>query len=662
MDDRVAPDTPLSEHDPTRASQSTSIRDYQPIGNYAAIGDCHGSALVASDGGIDWCCLGRFDADPIFCRLLDANRGGFLTITTRDKSTATRAYIEDTNILRTELRTASGRIAVTDFMPVGRDPAAGPYDYVTLNAPGWLVRCLEGMEGRVDLRVTYRPSVAFARAQAKLKTAPGGIALEGDQALLRSDLALRIAGDRAEGTAAINAGEHRYIVVGRAAGEATSERVRELLDITCAFWKEWIGYCRYRGPYAAMVRRSALALKLMTYAPTGASVAALTTSLPEEIGGGRNWDYRYCWVRDASLMLQTLASLGYSGEARRFYEFMQKALKEPVDELQIMYGIGMEHELHEHTLAHLDGYRGSRPVRTGNGAYDQRQSDLHGYLLEGALIYSVLGGKISAAERASYARVADFISGCWSEPDKGLWEIRGEPQHFVHSKTMGWVVVDRAIRLLGERPGWVALRDRIWRDIVERGRAPDGHFMQAYSGPEPAQLDAALLQLHMMGLPADMETLRSTREAVERELRRGDFLLRYTGGDGVEGKEGGFIVCSFWLVDALLYEGRGAEARALFERLLGYANDVGLYAEESDLDSEALLGNFPQAFTHLGLVGSAVNLELFEKRGAAGLRGSYADRARRCVWATFGWKGVISGLVQSRRINFFSSRKSRLPK
>ncbi|MBA3477076.1 MAG: glycoside hydrolase family 15 protein [Lautropia sp.] len=640
--------------------ESASKREYPPIGDYAAIGDCHGAALVSTDGGIDWGCLGRFDADPIFCRLLDADRGGFMSAAPREKASATRSYLDGTNILRTEFRTSSGRVAITDFMPVGRAPSAGPYDYVTLNAPGWIVRRIEGVEGRVDLHAAYRPSVAFARRCAELKAVPGGIALEGDDAVLRSDLPLRIAGDRAECTFSIGAGECRYIVVGKAAAAATTERVDELFDITCAFWKEWIGYCRYRGPYAAMVRRSALALKLMTYAPTGASVAALTTSLPEEIGAGRNWDYRYCWVRDASLMLQTLASLGYSGEARRFYEFMQKALKGPVDELQIMYGVGMERELHEHELGHLEGYRGSKPVRTGNGAYDQRQSDLYGYLLEGALTYSALGGKISAAEQESYVRVADFITGCWLEPDKGLWEIRGEPQHFVHSKAMCWVVMDRAIRLLGERPGWVALRERIWRDIADHGRSPEGHFIQAYSAPDEAQLDAALVQLAMMGLPADLETLRLTREAVERELRRGDFLLRYTGGDGVEGKEGGFLVCSFWLVDALLYEGRGAEARALFERLLGHANDVGLYAEESDPESGALLGNFPQAFTHLGLVGSAVNLALFEKRGAAALRGSYADRARRSVWATFGWKGVISGLLQSRRINFFSSRKSRL--
>ncbi len=322
----------------------------------------------------------------------------------------------------------------------------------------------------------------------------------------------------------------------------------------------------------------------------------------------------------------------------------------------------MEHALHEHELDHLDGYRKSRPVRTGNGAYDQRQSDLYGYLLEGAMTYRALGGQVSAEERESFARVADFVTGCVEEPDTGLWEIRGPMQHFVHSKAMCWVVIDRAIRLVGKRPEWLATRDRIWRDIEERGRSPEGHFVQSFSAPEDAQLDAALVQLHMMGLPADKEALCLTREAVERELRRGDFLLRYTSEDGLEGKEGGFLICSFWLVDALLYEGRGAEARALFQRLLELANDVGLYSEECDLQSGALLGNFPQAFTHLGLVGSAVNLELFEKHGAAGLRGSYADRARRSVWATFGWKGVLSGLVQSRRINFFSSKKSRLSK
>ncbi len=651
-------DKPLEAQ--TAPAQSAPTRGYPPIGDYAAIGDCHGSALIGRDGGIDWCCLVRFDTDPVFCRLLDASLGGFMSAAPCGPYTATRAYLDETNILRTEFVTASGRVALTDFMPVGRVPDATPYDYVDLNAPGWLIRRIEGVEGRVDLDIEYRPTPGFARAPAALRDTPEGIAIEGDAVMLGTDLPLRAAGDRARCTLTISVGEQRYIVMGRGAGGVTAERVEALFRITSAFWTEWIAYCRYTGPHAAMVRRSALALKLMTYAPTGGSVAALTTSLPEQIGGGRNWDYRYCWVRDASLMLQGLASLGYAGEARRFYEFMRQAVVGPVAELQIMYGIGMERDLTEHELGHLEGYRASRPVRTGNGAYDQRQSDLYGYLLEGALTYSTLGGNISPAERQAFARIADFVAECWSEPDSGLWEVRGPPQHFVHSKAMCWVVIDRAIRLVGKRPHWIELRDRIWQDIADRGRSPDGAFMQSYALHGSPQLDAALVQLPMMGLPTDTETFRLTREAVEHALGRGDFLMRYTNDDGLEGEEGAFLVCSFWLVDALLYEGRGNEAHALFDRLCGYANDVGLYAEEVEIGSNALLGNFPQAFTHLGLVGSAVNLALFDKHGAGALRGSYADRARRSVWATYGWRGVLSGLVQSGRVNFRSSKKSRL--
>lgn len=634
-------------------------RGYRPIGDYAAIGDCHGAALVATDGGIDWCCLRRFDADPIFCRLLDATRGGFLSTSPVHAGTTTRAYLAGTNIVRTEFQTATGRIALTDFMPVGRTPDAGPHDYVSLRAPGWLVRRIEALEGQVELRVTYRPSTAFASRPARLSESPGGITLEDDALPLRSDLPLRISGEEAGCVLTLVAGERRFIVLGREAQSANTGRVDELLAITTAFWREWIAYCRYRGPYSDRVHRSALALKLMTHAPTGAPVAAITTSLPEHIGGPRNWDYRYCWVRDASLMLQALASLGYSGEARAFYGFMREALEREPADLQIMYGIGMERDLTERELDHLEGYRGSRPVRTGNGAYDQRQMDLYGHLLEGALTYEALGGKVSAEVRHALGRIADHVATLWAGPDLGLWEMRSAPRHFVHSKAMCWVVMDRAIRLAGERPEWLALRSRIWDDLMARGRSPDGAFLQAYSPPAVPQRDAALLQLSMMGLPADEPTLRATREAVERELRRGDFLLRYVGDDGLAGGEGGFFVCSFWLVDALLWEGKGEEARALYERLLGHANDVGLYAEECDPHSGDLLGNFPQAFTHLGLVESAANLELYRKGGASALRGTYADRARRSVGASFGWKGVVHALLSSGRVNLFSSKKSR---
>lgn len=641
------------------APHLSSDRGYRPIRDYAAIGDCHGSAVVASDGGIDWCCLERFDAEPVFCRLLDAQRGGFLSTMPSESHTASRAYVEGTNVLRTEFAAPTGRVALIDFMPVGRAPEAGTYDYVTLNAPHWLVRRIVGVEGEVALRIAYRPSADYANRPVELQANGQGIRMAEGGFLLRTDFELEVDGDCAHAAVRIKAGEQYFIVLGPAPLEVTHSEIDRLYRITCAFWREWIEYCRYDGPDAGMVRRSALALKLMTYAPTGAPVAALTTSLPESLGGERNWDYRYCWVRDASLMLQALASLGYSGEVKRFYEFMEGALRGPIEDLQVMYGVQMERDLTERHLDHLEGYAHSRPVRIGNDAYGQRQTDLYGYLLEGALAYAALGGEVTAEAKEAFARITDFIADCWQEPDMGLWEIRGDPRHFVHSKAMCWVVVDRTIRLVGERPQWLELRERMWREIMARGRSEDGGFVQSFA-PDHPYMDASLLQIAMMGTPVDDETLERTRIAVECELRRGDFVHRYVSDDGLPGSEGAFLVCSFWLVDALLYEGRAAEARDLFDRLCTYANDVGLYPEEVDVGSGAFLGNFPQAFTHLGLVASAVNLSLFEQRGARALRGTYADRARRTVWGTFGVKGVLAALFQRGRFRIISSSKSRL--
>jgi GH15 family glucan-1,4-alpha-glucosidase len=649
--------TPQALH--ASAADTKLERGYRPIADYAAIGDCHGSALVATDGSIDWCSLERFDAEPVFCRLLDARRGGFLSTRPIAAHRTSRAYIAGTNILRTAFAAATGRIALIDFMPVGRAPDAGTHDYVNLDAPHWLIRRIVGIEGRVELQTVYRPSAEYASRDVRLEASAGQILMGEGGPFLRCDFHLEVHEDCARGIVTVAAGEQRFIVIAPAPLEPTLDEIERLYSITCAFWREWIGYCRYAGPHAEMVRRSALVLKLMTYAPTGAPVAALTTSLPETMGGERNWDYRYCWVRDASLMLQALASLGYSGEVRQFYGFMREALHGPVDQLQVMYGIRMERDLIEQRLDHLEGYAGSKPVRIGNAAYTQRQTDLYGYLLEGALAYAALGGAISLEAKEAFARVADFIADCWREPDMGLWEIRSEPRHFVHSKAMCWAVVDRAIRLVGERPQWSKLREQMWNDIVTRGRAGDGQFVQSFVPDEP-RMDASLLQIAMLGTPADDDTLRRTRMAVERELRRGDFVQRYLGHDGLRGSEGAFLVCSFWLVDALLLESRATEARTLFDRLCTYANDVGLYSEEVDAASGAFLGNFPQAFTHLGLIASAVNLELFDRRGAAALRGTYADRARRTVWATFGWKAVLAALYQSRSLRLMSSSKSKL--
>jgi GH15 family glucan-1,4-alpha-glucosidase len=614
-------------------------RGYRPISDYAAIGDCHGGALVASDGGIDWCALGRFDADPVCCRLLDAGRGSHLSVQPQGQYTSSRAYVADTNLLHTELAGAGGRLALTDFMPVGRTPEAGANDYVSLNAPGWLVRRLECLEGAVDCEILYQPG--------------GLLPQSGPQAMLHTDLPL--------GRTLLRPGKRHYLVLAPAGTPGIEPALLDRLErITTAFWREWIGYCRHRGPYADMVRRSALALKLMTYAPTGASVAAFTTSLPEEIGGARNWDYRYCWVRDASLMLHALAALGYSGESRRFLDFLRGVLGDPIESLQVMYGIHMEKKLDERTLGHLEGYRGSRPVRLGNAAYRQRQTDLYGYVLEAALVFQCLGGRITDEDRRAFGRIVEFIAGCWEEPDLGLWEMRGAPRHFVHSKASCWVVVDRAIRLCGAQPGWSELRERMARELLARGRARAGHFVQAFDDP-PERLDAALLHLPMLAVPADAETFRRTREAVEGALRRGDLVHRYRGEDGLGGgADEAFLPCSFWLVEALLAEERKDEAGALFERLLALANDVGLYAEEMDITSGAFLGNFPQAFTHLALVSAAVNLDLCQRRGPQAVHGTFADRAHRAVRATIGWKGLLAGFLHSGRARLVSSRASQL--
>jgi GH15 family glucan-1,4-alpha-glucosidase len=631
---------------------------YRPIRDYAAIGDCHGSALVARDGSIDWCCLKRHDAEPVFCRLLDADRGGYWSVAPSAPGRVERRYLDGTNILRTEIATASGRVAVTDFMPVGRRHGAGLHDYVNLVAPHWLVRRLEGLEGTVALEIRYRPSRAFAREPAALLAAGGAVRGEGVPTLI-SDLPFRIeGGDTARASVEVAAGGAYDLVL--AANTVEPERVLdradEFLAVTTAFWREWIAFCRYDGAHADMVRRSALALKLMTYAPTGALVAALTTSLPETIGGERNWDYRFSWLRDSCFALYALAALGYGGEAKAFVMYLLRCARETLPELQIMYGIGAEHDLAERELDHLAGYRDSRPVRVGNGAHAQRQMDIYGDVLDLASLYVRLGGELDVQHRRLLEALVRIVERRWDEPDQGLWEMRGPPLHHVHGKIMSWVAVDRAIGLFGERSGWRGLRNRMLAAIRERGVDPEGGFLrQAFDRPG---LDAATLLAPMLALPVDRRTLEATVDAVEAGLRRGDFLSRYRGGDdGFEGEEGAFLICGFWLVDALLAVGRPHQARARFGRLLASANDVGLYSEEIDPATGEFLGNFPQAFTHLALIGSAVNLDLHASHGPEGVLGCYADRAGRAVGATFGWRAVLATMRQTRRIGRLRSSK-----
>lgn len=638
-------------------SDSTSDR---PISDYALIGDGHGAALVSRDGAVDWCALGRFDADPVCCRILDRQRGGFLSVVPLGRAQVSRSYVEGTNILQTVYATARGRLVISDFMPVGRRAGSGVHDYVHLAAPLWLVRLIEVVDGRVDVRLQYRPTTQFGLARPSLAFDGDVIAASGGPFLWHNVSGWTLSEAGAEARVTLAPGERRALILSAApvSGDGLAAAQRHLA-VTQAFWREWLAYCRYRGPYAKAVRRSLLAIKMLIYAPSGALVAAPTTSLPEQIGGTRNWDYRYCWLRDATYALYALAASGYGGEARRFSQYLPRVCAATAPDLRIMYGITGAADLPEKALDHLQGYAGSRPVRVGNDAHRQRQIDVYGEILDWALLFVSLGGRFDQDGRAMLRALADYVAAHWAEPDQGLWEMRRPALQHVHGKIMSWVALDRALRLLGPNETWARERDRIVHEVDARGRSPtNGHLVQAYDRP---QMDAALLLVPMTGFPVDEPVLRHTIAAVEAELRSGDFVARYRTADGIAGGEGAFLMCSFWLVDAYLCLGRHGEAKALFERLLGCANDVGLYPEEIDPADGSFLGNFPQAYTHLALIGSAAHLQLYEQRGAGALRGTLADRARLMVSATLGWRAIWASFRATWRLGRVrSSRRSQL--
>ncbi|WP_418315081.1 glycoside hydrolase family 15 protein [Piscinibacter sakaiensis] len=631
---------------------------YRPIRDQALIGDCHGSALVDRDGTIAWATLHRFDADPVFFSLLDAKRGGHWTIRPRGDYKASRAYLRGTNMLRTVFETAGGSVAVTDYMPVGRQLSASLFDYVHLNAPGWIVRRIDGLDGEVTLDVDYKCSRDFGRSPVELIGGDGALRAGIEMPTLYAQVDFSVDGDRAQGRLEVRGGERHELVLAdnMVEGQWPTTRCAEFFDVTRAFWEEWIDFCRYQGPHEEAVRRSALVLKLMTYAPTGAMVAAPTTSLPEEIGGERNWDYRFCWVRDASFALYALAVLGYSGEARCFHDFLLHAAKRSLPYVRPMYGIGGELRLDEIDYHELDGYAGSRPVRSGNGAYLQLQIDVYGQMLDLAHLYCALGGQLTDQYRRLLDAVAAFIAAHWGEPDQGLWEMRGEARHHVHGKLMSWTGMDRAARLLG--PQWKPVADEIAAQIRGHVQQPgNGWLRQAYDGGA----DAAVLLAPMLGFELPAGSLERTIDEVVAALADGDFVARYDSEDGLAGGEGAFLVCSSWLADAELAAGRIDRGREIIERLLACANDVGLYAEEVDPSDNAFLGNFPQALTHLGLIGNLANLQMAERDGPAALRGTYADRATRAVTATFGWRAVLASMWQLRRVGrIVSSSRSKM--
>lgn len=601
---------------------ATRNAGYLPLRDYALLGDCHGAALVGRDGAVDWFCPGRFDAQPACWALLDAKQGATFRIApTAGSYESERAYVDSTNTLRTTFTTPNGRVSVTDFLPV-RSAADATEPFVDLEAPGWLVRMVEALDGQCDLELTYDPGACAFDPEASARP---------DMRLFQQSAP---SAERERSVITLTAGERRAFILAPAEANVDRpvEQAEALLQETADFWRGWSGASRYNGPYRAAVERSALALKALAYAPTGAIVAAPTTSLPEDLGGERNWDYRYSWLRDSAFVLQALGGLGYHAEAGRYCQFLGSCCVQTLPDLRILYGIEEESPIRERCLDHLDGYAGSKPVRVGNAAAGQAQLDIYGEVADWALAYRALGGPLDETLRTMLEGIADHVARVWNEPDQGIWEMRGEPRHYVHGKAMAWVAMDRAIRLLGKHEIWCQAR----REILEalRSHAEDGEgggFGQTFAD---GGMDAALLLLPMLDLPLSNEALDRTVRGVERALRRGDYVLRYDledTDDGLAGGEGAFLICSFWLVDALLCTGRADEARSLFERLLDQANDVGLYAEEVDPDSHAFLGNFPQAFTHLALINSAINLDLYETGGGDALLGTHADRIARAA-------------------------------
>jgi GH15 family glucan-1,4-alpha-glucosidase len=604
------------------SDQGRSADRHPPLSTYALLGDCHSAALVSRDGSIDWCCFHRFDARPVFARLLDWSRGGHFRIAPAGTAyTIGRRYLPGTNVLETRMATSAGSITVTDCLVVRRGALAG--DAAQTRSHHQLLRLVYCEAGEVEVALEFAPRFDYGLTtpRTELRGPDCGVVYGGADALvLQSQIPLtQTDAWGCRGTLRLRGGEHAFVAltysqphqleVHRLSLDEVAERIRG----TVAFWRDWSARCTYQGPYREQVVRSALVLKALTNAPTGAIVAAPTTSLPERIGGVRNWDYRYSWLRDAALNLYALFTLGYTEEAHDFMAWLERTTAGRAEDLQIMYGVGGEGQLPEVQLGELEGWRGSRPVRIGNAAAEQFQLDVYGYLLDTAWLYHRHGGEISATFWGLLRGAVDVVARRWTEPDEGIWEVRGGRRHFVSSKVMAWVAVDRAIRLARARSlpadldRWTALRAAIRRRVERDGVDPSSGALTQSLG-DPA-LDASNLLIPLVRfLPAADPRVRATMRRIAGELSKDGLVYRYLEDDGLPGGEATFLICSFWMVDNLALAGEADRAHGLFKRLLGYANDLGLLAEEVDPVSGELLGNFPQAFSHVGLIGAALNL------------------------------------------------------
>jgi GH15 family glucan-1,4-alpha-glucosidase len=580
-----------------------------PLEAYALIGDTYSAALVGTNGSIDWLCWPRFDSDACFAALLgDERHGSWRIAPSIPVRSVRRRYMPGTLVLETDFETAEGTVRLIDFMP-------------PRNHTPDIVRIVRGMSGRVPMHMAAVPRFGYGDRTPWLRSSSCCVSAKAgpDATLLRTLMPMQVADGGI--TSDFTVAEHEqvpFILTWFPSHERQprSVEVFTALEEAVSFWREWSGRCTYEGPWREQVLRSLITLKALTYSPTGGIVAAPTTSLPEHLGGVRNWDYRYCWLRDATLTLLALLKAGYTEEARSWRDWLLRAVAGEPEELQIMYGVAGERRLLEMELPWLPGYAGSRPVRIGNGAVQQLQLDVFGEVMD-CLHQARHAGLPSDEEVWDLQRhLLHYIERCWEEPDEGIWEVRGGRQQFTHSKLMAWVAVDRAVKsaetyhLEGPLDTWRALRARIHAQVCEQGFDPKRKaFVQAYGSRE---LDASLLMIPLVGfLPPDDPRVRGTVEAIERELCQDGFVHRYDSGrtqDGLPAGEGVFLACSFWLADNLSLMGRHREAQELFERLLGLCNDVGLLSEEYDVEQRRLVGNFPQAFSHLALISTAENL------------------------------------------------------
>jgi GH15 family glucan-1,4-alpha-glucosidase len=590
------------------------------IEDYALLGDCQTAALVGRDGSLDWLCLPRFDSPACFAALLgSAEHGRWLLRPATPVVATRRRYREGTLVLETEFETAEGTVAVVDCMP----PRGDEPD---------VVRCVEGRAGRVPMQLELVLRFDYGSIVPWVRRTPYGLhAIAGPDAVsLHSPVELVNANLKTTARFAVAAGERvPFVLQWHPSHQAAPDCPDPLAAIafTERWWSDWSQRCTYQGPWRAQVLRSLITLKALTYAPTGGIVAAPTTSLPEHIGGVRNWDYRYCWLRDATLSLYALLLAGYVDEAKAWREWLLRAVAGSPGQVSIMYGIAGERRLPEAELPWLPGYENSRPVRIGNAASTQFQLDVYGEVVD-AMFLAARSGMPHSDDAVRVARTAmGHLEKVWREPDEGIWEVRGPRRHFTHSKVMAWVAFDRMVKQVesfgraGPVQRWRALRDEIHRDVCANGfDASRNSFMQYYGA---STLDAATLLIPMVGfLPPEDPRVRGTLAAIEQNLRRDGFVYRYATRPDVDGLprgEGAFLPCTFWFADNLVLQGRRAEARELFEQLLGLTNDVGLLAEEYDPVARRQLGNFPQAFSHVALINTAFNLT------RAG--GSVADRS-----------------------------------